>query len=249
MDTHETKIYIAILVSAITLAVLIVFFTVTILRHHRRNLALYKEKVAAEITTLEKERTRIASDLHDDLGPVLSAIKFQVAGLDARSEADQKMVKKINGHINEVIEKIRTTSNDLVPLVLVRKGFNTALQQFVSAINETGKLNILLYRNTNTEPATEKALHLFRMIQEMINNTIKHAKANNCTITINKTNNHLVITISDDGIGFDSDKISRLSHGFGLQNILSRADILKARIFIEAKPGKGVTYTIELPNP
>jgi signal transduction histidine kinase len=247
MDTQETKIYLAILIAAIALAIIIIFFIINIWRHQRRSLQLYKEKVSAEITTLENERKRLASDLHDDLGPLLSAIKLQIGSLDIYSEEDKILIKKINAYLDEVVQKIRTTSNDLVPLVLLRKGFNKAIDQFASSINDTGKIFIEVNRETSEEPPSEATIHLYRMIQEIINNTIKHAEASNCKIITTANNNKMNIVVSDNGKGFNFQKISRQSLGFGLQNILSRADIIKAKIYINSKPQQGVSYEIELP--
>ena len=247
MDTNETKIYIALLIAAAALAVLLTFFFITLLRHHKRGLKLYREKVAAEITTLETERKRIASDLHDDFGPLLSAVKLQVSALDANSNADKALVQKINSHLDEVLDKIRSTSNNLVPRVLLRKGFNAALDQYVATINQARQLSIHLERNTEAEPSIEKAVHLFRMVQEMINNTIRHAKADKCSISIQSDHDTLLLKVSDNGVGFNFQKLSRSSIGFGLQNIQSRAEILKARIYINTTPQQGTCYTIECP--
>jgi signal transduction histidine kinase len=95
---------------------------------------------------------------------------------------------------------------------------------------------------------TNTALHLFRMIQEMITNTIKHGRASLCAIRVSEEPQQLVVQVRDDGVGFNFQKLARSSLGFGLQNILSRAEILHARIFIDAKPAAGVCYTVELPK-
>jgi signal transduction histidine kinase len=247
MQSNETKIYIALLIIAVMLLIVITFFTITILRHRKRSLRLYKEKIAAEITTLETERQRMASDLHDDFGPHISAIKLQVASLDVAGEADKQMVIKIERHIDELVEKIRVTSNDLVPLVLERKGFNTAIRQFAGNINDTGQLNVTVTQNTDAEPSARVAIHLYRIIREMVTNTIRHGKASRSDITISLAGNTLQYSVTDDGIGFDYRELPGMSRGFGLQNILSRTEMMKARMFINTKPGKGVNYTIEIP--
>ncbi|HEX6915657.1 MAG TPA: ATP-binding protein [Chitinophagaceae bacterium] len=247
MDSNETKIYIALLIIAVALVVIISFFTFTILRHRRRAQRLYQEKVAAEITTLENERKRIASDLHDDLGPLMSAIKLKLSAIDPASEADKLNLQQVGRHIDDVVDKIRTTSNNLVPLVLARKGLYTALDQFAGSVTESGKFQVSIIRDTDVQPAPEQTIHLYRIIQEMINNTIRHAKASRSNIHIASKDGRLFFNVSDDGIGFNFQKLSKARAGFGLQNILSRADILKARIFIDTKPGNGVRYQLELP--
>jgi signal transduction histidine kinase len=97
------------------LGVVLIYFIVTIVRHQRRNIRLYKSKILAEITTLEKERARIASDLHDELGPILSAVKFKINSLDIHNDEDQNLLDKSNKNIDEIIRRMREISNDLLP--------------------------------------------------------------------------------------------------------------------------------------
>lgn len=247
MDANETKIYIALLIIAVLLVVVITVFTITVLHHRRRSLQLYKEKLVAEITTLENERKRIASDLHDELGPLMSAIKLQLATLDTAGEEDRNTLQKANRYIDDMVEKIRVTSNDLVPLVLERKGFNVALDQFAASVSTKQGMQVNVNRETEQELPPHKAIHLFRIIKEMINNSIRHGRARNCQVHISGSGGMLSVRITDDGTGFNFENISRLSPGFGLQNILSRAEMLGAEILIDAKQGKGVSYLLEIP--
>lgn len=248
MYPNETKIYIALLIIAFTLVIVVTFFALTILRHRRRSLRLYKEKVAAEITTREAERKRIASDLHDDFGPHMSAIKLQLASLGTKMPGDEEVIQKINVQIDELVQKIRVISNNLVPLVLARKGFNVALNQFTGTISDTAQLQVIIDRQTDAEPAGETALHLYRIIHEIVNNTIRHANATRCIIEIKMKDGLLQYYICDDGVGFNYHELSRMKLGFGLQNILSRAEMINAKIFVDARPSKGVRYEIEIPH-
>src|SRR5688500_14020752 len=100
MDTQETKIYIAILIGAAVLAVILGYFFYTIIRHHKKVLALTKEKIQIEINTLEKERKRIAADLHDELGPLLSSVKLQMSCLNTTDEEDLGIIRKSNDHVD-----------------------------------------------------------------------------------------------------------------------------------------------------
>jgi signal transduction histidine kinase len=115
MDAHETSIFSAVLITSIVLGVVLMYFIVTIVRHQRRNIRLYKSKILAEITTLEKERARIASDLHDELGPILSAVKFKINSLDIHNDEDQNLLDKSNKNIDEIIRRMR----DLLPNTLL----------------------------------------------------------------------------------------------------------------------------------
>jgi signal transduction histidine kinase len=91
-------------------------------------------------------------------------------------------------------------------------------------------------------------IHLYRMVQEIVNNAIKHSGASLLKIELFPKQDKLIIIIADNGKGFDSETIKKESTGFGLKNILSRVDILKGDLYLAAQPGKGTTYTIEIPN-
>jgi two-component system, NarL family, sensor kinase len=247
MDTHEAKIYITLLIAAGIMALIIIVFIITILYHHRKGLLLYRQKIDAEITTLEAERKRIASDLHDDLGPLLSAVKLQVNSLDTSSTEDQLLIKKASANMDTILTKIREIANNLVPTVLLRKGLITALQNFIDDINMSGKLKIHSQFSEVPRLPTAIGIHLYRMVQEILNNTIKHSGAEVCTIMFKLEQDKLVVTIKDDGKGFNYQYLSRTSLGLGLQNILSRVELLKGELFIDTRPGHGVQYQVEIP--
>jgi len=103
MDTQETKVYIAALIAAGVLGVILIYFIITMIRQQRKTQRLNLEKIEAEIRTLEKERKRIASDLHDDLGPLLSAIKFKINSVDLTHEDDKMMIEHASQHIDDTL--------------------------------------------------------------------------------------------------------------------------------------------------
>jgi two-component system, NarL family, sensor kinase len=247
MDTNETKIFIALLIAACVLALIIVFFIVTIFIHKKKIVALYRQKIKAEISTLEAERKRIASDLHDDLGPLLSAVKLQVNSLDSASLTDQHTIAKASANMDSILTKIREIANDLVPNVLIRNGLIKALNSFIENINETGKMFIHADYGDITTLPPEYEIHIYRMIQEIIHNSIKHSEASICSLLFKLEQNKLKISFTDNGKGFDRERLSKTNPGFGLQNILSRTEIMEGELFIDTKPGYGVNYTIEIP--
>ena len=247
MDQKEANLYTGLLVIAFILAIIIGYFIVSILRHQRRNLQLHKEKIQAEIITLESERKRMASDLHDELGPVLSAVKMQINSVDT-SEEDAELIDKASKHIDGLLERIREISNNLMPTVLVRKGFPTALKEFSENITRAGKLNIDYHCSpSDLTVENEKEIHLFRIAQEVIHNAIKHAQASRMHISLQQKENLLVLEISDNGKGFDPQKEAKQNGGHGLGNILSRVEILKGDMYVDSAIGKGVKYNIEIP--
>ena len=247
MDAKEAKVYIAILITAGVIAIILVYFIVTILRQQKKNLTLHKEKIQAEINTLESERKRIASDLHDELGPVLSSVRLQLGCLNTEDEEDISIVRKSQEHMDNILQRLREISNDLMPNVLLRKGLVSAISEFANNMSGIHKIHIDFRGEENLSTSNAVNIHLYRIVQEIIHNTIKHAKAQNLAINIQQVNDRIVLQTRDDGIGFDYETLQKKGMGLGLSNMTSRLEILKGNIYNESSPGKGTAYTIEIP--
>src|SRR5690606_15559385 len=127
MHPSEEQFYSALTVAAVGLGIIIAVFIATMIRHQRRNARLNKMRIRAEINTLEKERKRIATDLHDELGPILSAVRIQINHLKHQTEEDKKIIAFANKHIDDAISKTREISYNLLPNTLVRKGLAKAV--------------------------------------------------------------------------------------------------------------------------
>jgi two-component system, NarL family, sensor kinase len=247
MDPKEAKIYIAVLIAACVLGIMLVYFIITIIRQQRKNLALHKEKIQAEINTLEKERKRIASDLHDELGPVLSAVRLQINSLNTEDEEDTEIIAKSNSHIDTILHRLREISNDLMPLVLVRKGLVVAIREYVEKLNAEQDLQVAFSSDPIVVPSKDTEIHMYRIVQEIIHNTLKHAKASTLRMGLHVDGSKLILKAEDDGVGFDYESALRQSTGFGLFNLASRVEILKGEIYLDSKPGKHTQYSIEVP--
>lgn len=247
MDTNETKVYIAVLIAVLVLAVILIFFITSLLKHQRKNTELHQQQVKAEITTLETERKRVASDLHDDLGPFLSSIKLQINLLNTEDHEDRTAIREISTQIDGIVEKVRETSNNLMPNILIRKGLVVAIDNFAQRINKTNTLSIKTFFAEDISLDEEKEVHIYRIFQEGVHNTLRHATATEFEISIEKKESTLHLTMADNGKGFDYEAMSIENVGFGLKNISSRVDVLKGDIFLDTKPGTGVKYTIIIP--
>ncbi len=247
MDSNQTKIYIALLIAAGILGVFLIFFIVTIIRHQRKNQALQKEKTSAEITTLEKERGRIASDLHDDLGPVLSAVKLLINNVDLETEEDRLTLAKATQYIDTMLAQLRVISNNLMPQALIRKGLLVAVEEFVSERPQKGPMRILFHYPEGVSVSPEQGIHLYRIILEIIHNAEKHAEASEMKINLEQDTEKLVLVLKDNGRGFDTRDGLTTHRGLGLKNILSRVDTLKGAMYLDSGPRKGTEYTIEIP--
>jgi signal transduction histidine kinase len=239
-------LYITLLVSLI-IAVIIVYFFVSIIRYHRRYMRLQREKIFAEITIRENERKRIAGDLHDSLGPLLSAVKLNISSVDIETEADRQILDKTAGYLDEIIGSMRRISHDLLPNTLERKGLIEAVREFIQQVKGRQTVNIQLYIVKEIRVPKEKEIHIFRMVQEIVHNTIKHAQASNLQIGFSEENGHLLCLTKDDGKGFEKEKAMTASHGLGLRSLESRCEILNGILTLESAPGLGTNYFIKIP--
>ncbi len=231
----------------IIIALILVSFIAIILLHHRRYVKLQKERIFAEITMQENERKRIASNLHDSLGPLLSSVKLNMNSIEVANQEDQEIINRASQHIDEIISSLRQISYSLLPNTLQRNGLNEALREFTRDIQGKHNLQIHLSLLKELGLRKEKEIHVFRILQEMIYNTLKHANAKNLYIGISQENRNLEIVVKDDGKGFDVQKTKKESHGFGLKSLESRVEILNGQMSFESLPNKGTNYFFKAP--
>ena len=246
MDAKETSLYTAILITSVILGIIIIYFIVSIIRQQRRTVNIYKQSLFTEITTLEKERSRMAADLHDEVGPVLSAIKLRIGSLDIHNKDDEEEVEKTNQQIDHLLKRMREISFDLMPSSLLRKGLPTALNEFIEYCSKSSLLCIK-FQHTLVDLTEKQAINLYRIIQEIIHNTIKHAEATELLIELRTEKKLIILATKDNGKGFDYDSKSKEASGLGLQNLLRRTEIIDGKMFFESKKGKGTTYIFEIP--
>ncbi|MGD0711052.1 MAG: sensor histidine kinase, partial [Bacteroidales bacterium] len=199
----------------------------------------------------EKERKRVAKDLHDGLGPLLSSVKLYVNELQSAdtAEAEKKeMLKYTNELIDDAVSSTRTIANNLMPGVISDYGLVKALHSFCEKLNVAKSVNISF--NTKDETRRYDAtleITLYRVLMELINNSIKHASAKNIAITFGEENKLLSILFTDDGKGFDVAKtLSNPNRGMGLNNIINRVKSLQGTYEFSSKAGQGTMVKIEI---
>jgi len=247
MDAKEASFYSAILIISIIVGIIIIYFVVSIIRQQRKNLQLHRQSVLTEITTLEKERSRIAADLHDDVGPVLSNLKYRVGSLHWNTDEDKKQMQKTNEQIDELIQRIREISFDLMPVMLKERGLVATIKKFIETYNKEDKIQMEIIALQPVRLSEHQSIHLYRIAQEIIHNALRHSKASHLVIMLKQEKQNILLSGSDDGIGFNyKAKISDAS-GMGLRNLLSRTELLGGKMFIESKKNKGTEYIFEIP--
>jgi len=203
------------------------------------------------IQTEEKERKRFAKDLHDGLGPLLSTVKMSVSSLAQmkHDDASHEIVENTELVINEAIKSLKEISDNLSPHILNNFGLVRALNNFANKINITKSIQIKLESNLKDERFDNNIeVVLYRVICELINNTIKHAHAKKINISLSKDTEYLHITYKDDGKGFDVSKVIEqpANGGMGFSNIYSRINSLKGEIKIESENKKGTLVNIKV---
>ena len=204
----------------------------------------------AIIQTEEKERKRFAKDLHDGLGPILSTVKMSISTLENMNQdkITKEIVKNTNLAINEAIKSIKEISNNLSPHILDNFGLLRALHNFINKINVTQVIKVNLASNIGDDRFdSDVEVVLYRVICELINNTIKHSKAKNIEINLFREDKMLNIVYQDNGKGFDKSEWDYPNdRGMGLSNMISRINSLKGEMWIDTEPGRGMTTTIKV---
>lgn len=247
MNTHETSLYGAILITAVTLGIIILFFFISIIRQQRRNLELQRQSILAEINAMERERTRIAADLHDDISPILSVIRFQINSLTVAGADDQAQIENASKHVDDLIHRLREISNNLMPASLLRKGLVVSIGEFLRNAGTIAKLKIQFRCSDGINVPQEKSIHIYRMVQELVHNCIRHANATELTVQLEAGNQLLSIFYKDNGVGFNFDAAVNNSTGLGLRSLKSRVDLMGGSMQADSKPQKGTRFIFQIP--
>ncbi len=209
---------------------------------------LEKERFKAVMDAEENERTRIAKELHDGLGQILSTAKLNVAALEGNVETDDEiLVNNSMQLMDQAVSEVRSISHNLMPVALMKLGVFPAIRELVEKINDSGKVQVLLtedIKDQKLETSTEVAL--YRIVQEVIHNMLTHSKATKIQLSIVANERQIDCTISDNGVGFDTSKIDQ-SKGLGWRNIFSRVSLLNGKIKIQSEKGSGTHSEITVP--
>jgi signal transduction histidine kinase len=198
----------------------------------------------------EQERTRLAKDLHDGLGGMLSGIKYSfntMKGNLIMTPDNAQAFERSMDMLDSSIKEMRRVAHNMMPEALVKFGLDTALKDFCNDINQTGALGIT-YQSIGLEGQEinqTTAITIYRIVQELINNTMKHAGAKAAIVQLTKSGNQISVTVEDDGKGFDT-AILHQSKGIGWTNIQNRVDFLKGKLDVNSEAGKGTSVLIEL---
>jgi signal transduction histidine kinase len=200
----------------------------------------------ATIDTQEQERSEIGKELHDNVNQVLTTTKLYLDLAVSNNELKDELIKKSSKNIISVINEIRQLSRSLIDPSIGDLGLIDSIKDLIENINLTRKLQVILYCEEKLDCILDKnqKLTIFRIIQEALNNAIRHAKASTVTIHFELNDEELKITIQDDGIGFNKDSVKK---GAGLKNIQNRIYLINGSYVIHSSPGNGCKIVINFP--
>ncbi|MFI3306034.1 MAG: histidine kinase [Rikenellaceae bacterium] len=212
--------------------------------NHQRSL-ISRRILSAVLHTEERSRSRVSKELHDGLGPLLSAAKMSLSALSqCQTEQERRdIVAKTNFAIDEAIRSVREISNNLSPQMLNDFGLNRAISRFVSQSLSHHAVKIDYRENLGANRyGSDLELILYRVVCELIGNSLKHSGCREISLSIYDQNETIEITYSDDGVGFDSEAL--VDCGLGLSNISSRINTLNGTFQISSSVGNGMSATI-----
>lgn len=207
-----------------------------------------EEATKAILAAEETERIRIAKDLHDGVGQMMSAAKMNLSAFEQHTAfegtEEKNALARIISLVDESCLEVRAVSHNMMPNALLKNSLAAAVREFINQIDQR-RLKVHLYTeglDTRLNQDTETVL--YRIIQECVNNVLKHAKADTLDISLVKEATEISVTIEDNGLGFDPTK---QSDGIGLKNIRTRVAYLKGQVDFSSSPGKGTLVALHFP--
>jgi signal transduction histidine kinase len=244
MHTKEITVYYALIITAVLAAIIIAFYIYSAIYQAKRIHRLLLDNMKMDINLIEQERLRIAHDLHDDLGSLLSLAILQLETYDETKDEDNITMAKEN--MVNVSLQLNNIANNLSPTSIKEYGLQYAIQKFIDPLKKIINLSVQFNYYLLHQPPVFISIHLYRIIQELVNNTIKHAGAKKIQITLRQKKQNSYLYYSDDGLGFDVPDITSKKSGIGLRSIQSRCLLLQGTMSCNSSPA-GTHYLIIIP--
>jgi len=207
-----------------------------------------EELLQAVLDAQEVERVRIGRDLHDDIGSMLATARLYIQQTQQKNQSDDslKLMDKADDVLTDTIKSLHVIARDLVPTVLNQLGLSEALAALCDVVQKNSPLHIdFEYMELPKLPA-KVSLHIYRIVQELITNTLKHAEASQIDISLNHKSGNLVLMYQDNGKGFPEHS-DKKKQGLGLKNIESRLSLMKGNLEISSPEKQGSLFLIRLP--
>lgn len=244
---------IAVIIAGIFLALLLVGFIVTMVVMYRRKQYQHQQELLnARLEIQENIFKNLSEEIHDNIGQELSVLKLTLSVISLKKEAEaEKFITESRGMVNHIIAGISDLSKSLHTDRIIKIGVIEAVKFELEKIQKTNLFETsFTYADVefNINPGNE--IFLFRIIQEILNNIIKHSKAKNILAELVYKQNCIIFTFTDDGVGFDvKEAMQRPSsnRGIGLTSMVNRAKLIGGQLSVISQPGKGTKTIIEIP--
>lgn len=215
---------------------------------------MQRQMLESSLEVQEVERRRIAKDLHDEVGAMLSATKMSLNQMVRKIDSTDlsTFAQQTKELLDESISQVRRISKELVPSTLEEFGLVSALDEFIQKIHVASGVLFVLNHEGIIPPDKrfdkKVELTVYRIAQELVNNALKHAQANEISLILKEQNSTLIFEFNDDGKGFDVEKVRKdVKKGLGLKNIESRLSIVNGTFILKSELGKGTQSYIEIP--
>lgn len=244
MQGTESTLLGFLVVTTILLLVLAAFFTILVVVFNKNIQKKHLEIFRTTIETQEQERKRIGRDLHDEMGPLLSAAKIQLELLKEPHSLDIGILADYQKLLDEAITSMRNTAQALVPDTLYHFGLIVATNELCNKLNSPTCPIVFTYDELPVFDIPVQ-LNLYRIIQELLNNAIRHAHAKHLKIKFINKERVWVLVVEDDGIGVDMQTAVQLT-GMGLKNIQNRVMVLHGKLYFKSQVNKGTLVEVVL---
>jgi len=220
------------------------------LRHANEELLHKNREIEAALLKGQTlERQRVASELHDNLGGTLTAIRWRLESLrvDDLNEVERAIYADLHGMISRAYGEVRLLSHHLMPEILEKEGLETALHELAAPVNKTKRLSLKV-ETTEVSPLLDsrQQLELYSIVLELITNILKHAQATEAQLQLGMDEQGVLVRVSDNGIGIPG---GQPAAGVGMKNIQTRLNVIGGRWEVTSAPGEGTTVLIRLPLP
>jgi len=252
MQNQYTEI-IAVIVAGIFLALLLIGFIITMLVVYRRRQYQHQQELLhARLEIQENIFKNLSEEIHDNIGQELSVLKLTLSVISVKKEDEaEKFISESKGMVNHIITSISDLSKSLHTDRIVKIGIIEAVRFELEKIEKTNLFKTTLsYADVEFQINPGNEIFLFRIIQEVLNNIIKHSRAQNIHADLIYKENRIIFTFTDDGIGFDVKEAMQRptsNRGIGLTSMMNRAKLIGGQLSIKSEPGKGTKTIIEIP--
>ena len=241
-----------VLISSISFCIVVLLIALYIYNNSKKQHQINKVKqdkqkeiIETIISTEEKARKKIAADLHDGLGQILTAAKINLANISEGSVAEKEKLQSATELVNSALYESKNMALNLMPLTLKENGLVESIKHICSKYNKP-EIQEIAFNSYGLPDKLESVVQInaYRICQELLNNAVKYSKATKIFLQLFYRDNKMIIQIEDNGIGFDKDKVKRDS--LGMNTLKDRVALLRGEIEIDTAPQKGTNIFIEL---